>query len=424
VSLIDTFVVIGVGLVVPLALGGPVAGWLAVGVCVGCSFLLEEGALAGVLVLPLVLLALAMTAKTVQQRGPLLFWSRLDVVHVAACGWVLVAAGSLVVSRIGLTPFGLREPIIELTAVHYLYAGVAALVLAGWTHRSLPVVLTAVAPPIIAVGFLTEHPIPQVGGAVVLTLGVYATATLQLRDALERARPVSQRSLLVLSGLSVWAPMVLALAWASGQHWRIPVLSIPDMARTHGAANALGFVICGLLARRPERRARELAARLERAATAPLTYEGVGVTLTEECTDRTTRVLGRGREVFDEAVRRLETWAPQTNLGATVLPTGVEPRPGVTILVDLKLGPIAIAVPNRIVAVVDEPDRWGFAYGTLRGHHECGEESFVVRHHPDDTVTACIAVDAGPASIPARAAAPIVRRLQRIAIRRYLDTLA
>jgi hypothetical protein len=44
--------------------------------------------------------------------------------------------------------------------------------------------------------------------------------------------------------------MVLAVAWAAGQHWDVPLLSVPDMVRTHGAANALGFVLCGLLARR------------------------------------------------------------------------------------------------------------------------------------------------------------------------------
>ena len=48
--------------------------------------------------------------------------------------------------------------------------------------------------------------------------------------------------------------MALAVAWAAGQHWAIPVLSIPDMARTHGLANALGFILCGLIAGHLERR--------------------------------------------------------------------------------------------------------------------------------------------------------------------------
>lgn len=52
-----------------------------------------------------------------------------------------------------------------------------------------------------------------------------------------------------MSGLAVWLPMVLAVAWAAGQHWDVPALSIPDMVRTHGLGNAIGFVLCGLAGR-------------------------------------------------------------------------------------------------------------------------------------------------------------------------------
>jgi uncharacterized protein (UPF0548 family) len=329
-----------------------------------------------------------------------------------------------VVSRLGSTPLGQREPIIELTAVHYLYAGSAALVLAGWTGRLLPVVLTATAPPIVALGFVTGAAIAQVGGAVLMALGVWTTATLQLGEALGSTRRFGQRVLLAVSGLSVWAPMVLAIAWAAGQHWDIPILSIPDMARTHGAANAAGFVLCGLLARRGDRRDRDLAEWLETAATEAVTYPAVGRTLTDRALPGHTRLLGTGAAVFDDAVERLETWAPQRHLGARVVPGDQRPHLGATVLVDLRLGPIAIAVPNRVVAVVNEPDRRGYAYGTLPGHHERGEESFVITRDADGTVTACITVDAVPASLVARLAGPLVRPLQRYAIRRYLDALA
>ena len=39
--------------------------------------------------------------------------------------------------------------------------------------------------------------------------------------------------------------------------------------------------------------------------------------------------------------------------------------------------------PVQIVAVVDEPDRRGFAYGTLPGHPVSGEEAFVVHRAAD-----------------------------------------
>jgi uncharacterized protein (UPF0548 family) len=80
-------------------------------------------------------------------------------------------------------------------------------------------------------------------------------------------------------------------------------------------------------------------------------------------------------------------------------------------------------VPDRIVAVVHEPDRFGFAYGTLPGHPERGEEAFLVERHADGRTTATIRVAAKGDWLIARLASPIVRRLQRAALNRYLAAL-
>jgi hypothetical protein len=126
----------------------------------------------------------------------------------------------------------------------------------GRRAGSVAVVLTAATPPVVALGFVVDGALPQVGGAVLLGIGVWITATLQLVAATTGSRPVAERLVLAVSGLGPWIPMVLAVAWAAGQHWDVPVLSIPDMARTHGAANAIAFVLCGLVAGRLERRRR------------------------------------------------------------------------------------------------------------------------------------------------------------------------
>lgn len=55
------------------------------------------------------------------------------------------------------------------------------------------------------------------------------------------------RVLLIVSSLSVIAPMVLAVFWAAAQYVDVPALSIPAMARIHGTMNAVGFVGCGLV---------------------------------------------------------------------------------------------------------------------------------------------------------------------------------
>ena len=45
-------------------------------------------------------------------------------------------------------------------------------------------------------------------------------------------------------------------------------------------------------------------------------------------------------------------------------------------------GPFRLREPVWVVAVVDEPDRRGFAYGTRRGDLVSGEEAFVVHRTP------------------------------------------
>lgn len=41
-------------------------------------------------------------------------------------------------------------------------------------------------------------------------------------------------------------------------------------------------------------------------------------------------------------------------------------------------GPLRLRAPCRVVYTVTESRRRGFAYGTLPGHPECGEEAFVI----------------------------------------------
>ena len=59
---------------------------------------------------------------------------------------------------------------------------------------------------------------------------------------------------------------------------------------------------------------------------------------------------------------------------------------------------LAVSAPVRVVYVVDEPRRRGFAYGTLPGHPESGEEAFVVELQEDDEVTFTVTAFSRPAS--------------------------
>ncbi|KQO65045.1 DUF1990 family protein [Curtobacterium sp. Leaf261] len=82
-----------------------------------------------------------------------------------------------------------------------------------------------------------------------------------------------------------------------------------------------------------------------------------------------------------------------------------------------------VQAPVRVVAVYDEPDRKGFAYGTLDGHPVSGEESFVVERTTDGSVWLQIRQFSQPASRKWALAAPLLKREQRRMAEAYLQAL-
>lgn len=133
--------------------------------------------------------------------------------------------------------------------------------------------------------------------------------------------------------------------------------------------------------------------------------------------------LGQGPAAFTAARTAVRTWRPQRSIGASITPHDVAPDLGETMILGIGVGSLRLTVPNRIVAVVDEPARYGYAYGTLPGHPEQGEELFLLEIHDDGMVTFTIRVDARPRPGLGHLGFAI-RPLQRIALRRYLAAVA
>jgi len=149
------------------------------------------------------------------------------------------------------------------------------------------------------------------------------------------------------------------------------------------------------------------------------TYPGVGTTRDDGPAppgfvhDRNREVLGRGDAVFEaarDAIRRWHMFPPSL--------AAIEP-PGIPIVEGEIAGVVVHALgvwflnAARIVYVIDEPRRFGFAYGTLPGHAEAGEERFLVEWLPDDTVVYSIVAFSRPRYWLARIGRPLVRELQR-----------
>jgi uncharacterized protein (UPF0548 family) len=161
---------------------------------------------------------------------------------------------------------------------------------------------------------------------------------------------------------------------------------------------------------------------------APLTYAEAGVTLSGSQPTgfhhhRDSIGLGSGRPAFERSVAGLQEWRAHHVPGIRVFRDTETIRPGTHVVVTLGLPVLALAAPCRVVAVVDEPDRWGFAYGTLPGHPEQGEEAFVVSIAGDDTVRFEITAFSRPGDALVRVSGPVGRVTQVAATKAYLGGL-
>ena len=133
--------------------------------------------------------------------------------------------------------------------------------------------------------------------------------------------------------------------------------------------------------------------------------------------DRTRIKLGEGEAVYESAsaaLRRwdhfklgwVDVWSPETPLEA-----------GEVVAVMGRALGLWWLNCCRIVYVVNETGpirKFGFAYGTLPGHVESGEERFVIEwNQGDNSVWYDILAFSRPSQVLIRLGSPIVRRMQK-----------
>jgi uncharacterized protein (UPF0548 family) len=156
------------------------------------------------------------------------------------------------------------------------------------------------------------------------------------------------------------------------------------------------------------------------------TYEEVGATRQAgHCPEgfRSLHVrtrIGEGEGVFRRAAEAVLTWEMHRAMGVGVVTAEDRAVPGADVTITLAG---VIKAPCRVVWTVDEHRRAGWAYGTLPGHPECGEEAFVVDRTGDGTVWLTITAFSRPAKWYTRAGGPAARGLQHAYARRCGATL-
>ena len=160
---------------------------------------------------------------------------------------------------------------------------------------------------------------------------------------------------------------------------------------------------------------------------ARLTYADVGATAGQLPLGYHHQMLsepiGYGRAQFEAAVRCLMSWEMHARAGLDPQVSDLRVQRGSVAVLRLHVGPVNLHVPVRVVRVLDEPRWQGFAYGTLPGHPERGEESFVVELAQDGTVFFHLVAFSRPGRWFTRLGGPVARASQLLISERYLTAV-
>jgi len=176
----------------------------------------------------------------------------------AALGFLAIGSAWLVAFRAGIS-LGYTTPIVELTAVHFHYAGFAATLMSALTLGALrgrsphmrllsaaAGLLVVLGTPITATGIATGTAALTIVGPVLLASGILTTAALTVLLVAPARTTRAGRWLLTVSAVAVVVPMLLGVDYAAARVLPIPALDLRTMAIVHGDLNAVFYALFGL----------------------------------------------------------------------------------------------------------------------------------------------------------------------------------
>lgn len=165
-----------------------------------------------------------------------------------------------------------------------------------------------------------------------------------------------------------------------------------------------------------------MLAFIESEKNRPYSYPEVGYTNSE------TRVsgynndfnfieLGRGEAAWEAAKEAVRQWKMFPGGWACIFPDDTPIREGEVVAMSAQVLGFWWLNSCRIVYVIDNEHQFGFAYGTLPGHVECGEELFMVEKTPDGLVRYVLKAFSKPRFWMARIGYPLARMYQWMFVR-------
>lgn len=164
------------------------------------------------------------------------------------------------------------------------------------------------------------------------------------------------------------------------------------------------------------------------ASKQPLTYLEVGASAHHNLSepgrvgrgydvDRHEFSMGTGRDRFERTRDALIAWRHFEIPWLSIHGADTPAAQGQVVATLVRVAGLWFLNPCQVVYTefsTHSPDRTAFAYGTLPGHAECGEERFEISFDAStQDVTYTITAFSRPASLLPRLGYPIARRLQR-----------
>lgn len=139
--------------------------------------------------------------------------------------------------------------------------------------------------------------------------------------------------------------------------------------------------------------------------------------------DHNRVLLGHGPEVWRMACQAIRSWKMFPGGWAYIRPERAPLRQGEILAMIIHLFGVYWLNPCRIVYTIEEERRFGFAYGTLPGHIECGEERFSVEWLDDDSVWYDLKAFSRPSLWLVKLGYPVARRFQRRFVKESLAAM-
>ena len=170
------------------------------------------------------------------------------------------------------------------------------------------------------------------------------------------------------------------------------------------------------LARRPS--PQDVDRFLRAARELPLSYDPIGLAKQNPDgfkVDEADTIIGSGEAAFRRATQALVAWTHFAVGWVELFPTGAAIAPGTDVAVLARhVGFWSLNACRVVYSIGGRGEtEFGFAYGTLVEHVECGEEIFSIRFQPETgDVSYLIRAASKPQAVLAKLGYPLARSLQ------------